>query len=159
MKPPEFDVAAAHRFFAADCFNRAWDLIEKPERTADEDRLMVALSGASIFHWLNRPDCTDRNRSIGYWQASRIHALLGHATEAARHAATCLGYSGDLAPFYLGHAHEAAARAALLAKDSARARDHLAKAEVLAERVIEKDDRDRLAAELAELRRAAGDVT
>lgn len=38
---PDFDVAAAHKYFAATCFNRAWDLIEKENRTAAEDRMMV----------------------------------------------------------------------------------------------------------------------
>lgn len=32
-----FDAAAAHRYFAAECFNQAWDLISKPDRTPDED--------------------------------------------------------------------------------------------------------------------------
>jgi hypothetical protein len=53
---PDSDVAAAHRFFAAHCFNHAWELIEKPDGLPEEDRLMVALNQASIFHWLNRPD-------------------------------------------------------------------------------------------------------
>ena len=30
---PAFDLAAAHKYFAADCFNKAWDLLEKQERT------------------------------------------------------------------------------------------------------------------------------
>jgi len=71
-KSPEFDVAAAHKYFAAHCFNTAWELIEKPSRTTEEERLMVALNQASIFHWLNRADCDRRRLSIGYWQASRI---------------------------------------------------------------------------------------
>jgi len=55
-KSPEFDVAAVHKYFAAHCFNTAWELIEKPSRTTEEERLMVALKQASIFHWLNRAD-------------------------------------------------------------------------------------------------------
>ncbi len=49
-----FDLVAAHKHFSAWCFNRAWDLIEKPGRTEAEDRLMEVLSPASIFHFLNR---------------------------------------------------------------------------------------------------------
>jgi hypothetical protein len=30
-----FDAAAAHKYFAAHCFNSAWDLIEKKNRTAE----------------------------------------------------------------------------------------------------------------------------
>jgi len=44
---PQFDVAAAHEYFAADCFNKAWDLLEKPTRTPEDERLLVALNQAS----------------------------------------------------------------------------------------------------------------
>ncbi len=57
-KDPSFDIQAAHKYFAAHCFNSAWDLIEKKDRTSEDDRLMVALNQASIFHWLQRPDCS-----------------------------------------------------------------------------------------------------
>lgn len=56
-KRPEFDLAAAHRYFAAHCLNSAWELIDRGERSAEEERLMVSLDQASIYHWLNRPDC------------------------------------------------------------------------------------------------------
>ena len=35
---PEFDIVAAHRYFSAQCFNRAWDLIEKTDRTPENDQ-------------------------------------------------------------------------------------------------------------------------
>ena len=148
---PTFDLAAAHKYFAADCFNKAWDLIEKPERTAEEDRLMVALNQASVFHWLNRPDCTSENLSVGFWQASRIQALLGRAAEAQRHAETCLSYSQDLEPFYLGYAYEALARAAFLGQDSAKATEHLKKARSHAARIEKKDHQTMLLKDLDSL--------
>ncbi|NJM49445.1 MAG: hypothetical protein HC860_27425 [Alkalinema sp. RU_4_3] len=36
MSQPPFDVAVAHRWFAVEFNNRAWDLVEKTDRTADE---------------------------------------------------------------------------------------------------------------------------
>jgi hypothetical protein len=154
MATPDFDLAAAHTYFAAHCFNRAWDLIEKPDRSPADDRLMVALNQASLYHWLNRPDCTDRHLSVGHWQASRIQALLGNGIEARRQAEICLGFSGDLAPFFLGYAHEALAQAALLLGDKAGARAHLATAEDQAALVESADDRALLDGDLAALRPA-----
>lgn len=151
-KAPAFDIEAAHRHFAAECFNRAWDLIDKKDRTAADERLMVALSQASIFHWMQRPDVTDRNLSVGYWQASRIHALIGAAPEARRLAEICRQYSAGLAPFYLGYAHEALARACALAGESSGASDHIQEAEALAAQVSGNEDRDLLVADLAELK-------
>jgi hypothetical protein len=148
---PTFDLAAAHKYFAADCFNKAWDLIEKAERTAEEDRLMVALNQASVFHWLNRLDCTSENLSVGFWQASRIQALLGTAAEARRHAETCLNYSHGLEPFYLGYAYEALARAELLAGDSVKAKEHLANARSQAAGIQKKDHQTMLLKDLESL--------
>jgi hypothetical protein len=37
------DMDKAHRYFAADCFNKAWELIEKPDRTPDDDERMLRL--------------------------------------------------------------------------------------------------------------------
>jgi hypothetical protein len=152
MTKVDVDLSAAHIHFSAWCFNQAWNLIEKSDRTEADDRLMVAMSQASIFHWLSRPDCTDRNLSIGYWQASRIQALLGNAAEAKRHAQTCLGYSAALEPFYLGYAYEALARAAGLAKDSSARANYLSRAEAMAAQVSKAADRQLLMADLKQLR-------
>ena len=149
--PPDFDIAAAHRHFAAACFNRAWDLIEKPDRTPEEEHLMVALSQASIYHWLNRPDCGRTNLSVGYWQASRIQAILGHADKARRLGEICLEYSRDLGPFHQGYAHEALARAACVAGDHERQESHLAQARTLASRVEPEKERDLLLKDLDSL--------
>ena len=75
---PQFEPAAAHRWFSADCFNRVWALLEKAGRTPAEDERMISLCHASLAHWRERMDCTTRNLSIGYWQLSRVYAVLGH---------------------------------------------------------------------------------
>lgn len=150
-RPPEFDVGAAHRYFAGYCFNAAWDLIEKTDRSAADDRQMIALNQASIWHWSQRPDCDDEKLSIGYWQASRIHALLGLGDEAMRYAQVCMSYSGALAAFYLGYAHEALARAARLRGDADAAVRYAEMARVLAQQVDNAGSRQQLLDDLATL--------
>jgi len=150
-KAPSFDVAAAHRYFSAYCFNQAWNFIEKKDRTAEDDLLMAALSQASIWHWRQREDCSDRNLAVGYWQASRIQAILDNGTEALRLANVSLSYSGELQPFHLGYAHEAMARAELLVGNAERAAAHLSLARELAARVDDEDDRALLLADLASI--------
>lgn len=148
---PPFDAAQAHRFFSAECFNRAWDLIDKAERSPEEEEQMLLLPLASIWHWTQRPDCTPRNLSIGYWQASRVCALLGDQDNAWRFAEKCLEHSADEPPFYLGYAHEALARAALLAGDRKRLAHHLGKARELAAIVADEDERTMLQRDLGTL--------
>lgn len=109
-----FDKDAAHRFFAAECFNRAWDLIEKPERSPDEDAEMLQLCLASLWHWSQRPDFGPTNASVGWWQASRVFTLLGEGSMARVAAQRCveITQAAGLPPFYQGYAYEALARAA-----------------------------------------------
>ena len=150
-KELSFDVSAAHKHFSASCFNKAWDLIEKKNRTPEEDRLMVTLNQTSIYHWLQRDDCTNEHLSVGYWQASRIQTLLGNATEATRFAEVCLTYSGELPPFYLGYAHEALARAHKLAGRAVDAKRHLTLAVELAAKIGKQGDRELLETDLSQL--------
>ena len=147
-----FDLAEAHKYFAAQCFNAAWDLIDKPDRTAADDRLMEALNQASIYHWRSRPDFSDKNTSVGYWQASRIQSLIGNWPQALRHAQTSLEASQELPPFLLGYAHEGMARALFGLGRDAEAKTHLDTAADLARQVTDKRDRQLLVADLDSIR-------
>lgn len=147
---PEFDVLAAHKHFSADCFNRVWALLDKPERTPREEQEMVELCLASVWHWTEREDCTDMNMSIGYWQASRVYATLGLADEARRYGELCLEASRrpDVLPFCMGYAHEALGRAELIAGNGDRAQEHLAESRRIAEGLPDPDAKKRLLADL-----------
>jgi hypothetical protein len=141
MNPPEFDLAAAHRYFAAQCFNRAWELIDKRARTPDEDEQMLQLNQASIWHWTQRSDCQPKHLSIGYWQASRIHAILDRGAEARRYAELCLAHTPEDDAFLMGYAHEALSRAASKVGDAVTAAQHFEQATKYAGMVSDDEDR------------------
>ena len=147
---PEFDQTAAHRFFAVDCFNKAWDLIDKPIRTPKEDEEMLCLGFASYWHWTHRPDCKPGNLSISYWQLSRIYAVLGQADNSRRYGNLCLEVSqGEgLLSFHLGYAYEALARAESVAGNASKVKEYLASARQVAEQMTDEDDRKQLLADL-----------
>lgn len=145
------DKPAAHKHFATACFNEAWDLIDKKDRTESDNEQMIALNQASIYHWTQLPDCDDQRLSIGYWQASRIRALVGHAAEALRLARVCLSYSENLSPFYLGYAYEAMARASRLLGDEPAHALHLETARTLALKITDPDERSMLDTDLQTL--------
>lgn len=149
MTTPEFDLTAAHRHFSAACFNGVGELIDKPDRSPDEDRLMVSMAHASLYHWQQRPDCTSRSLSVGYWQLSRVYALLGQADNARQHAQLCLAHSQNEEPFYLGYAYEALARASTIAGLRMFARTMLAKGREQATLVNNDTKRDLLESDLA----------
>jgi len=147
----DFDEAAAHRFFSATCFNRTWELLDKPERTPEETEAMIACSLSSLWHWRQRPDCSRRNLSIGYWQVSRVYAVAGQAQNAWRYGELCLKASEGEEPFYLGYGYEAMARAARLAGELDLARQYLRHAEELAGQLSEGEEREMLTKDLNSL--------
>jgi hypothetical protein len=153
-KLPDFDAVAAHKYFAATCFNSAWPLIDKVDRTPDEDDQLVALGHASLWHWTQRADCTDTNLSIGHWLLSRIYSVLRDAPQARKYAESCLRISQQpgMEPFHLGIAYEAVARSASLARDWAAAASAVAEARSLAERVSDDESRTQLLGDLATIR-------
>ncbi|HTN76505.1 MAG TPA: hypothetical protein VL096_14700 [Pirellulaceae bacterium] len=51
MSEPPFDIAIAHRWFAVELNNVAWELIELPSRTAEEVQRMITAAHTSLYHW------------------------------------------------------------------------------------------------------------
>jgi tetratricopeptide (TPR) repeat protein len=150
-KPPEVDLEKAHRHFSADCYNQAWEYIDKPARTPEEDERMLMLSMASFWHWTQRPDCTAGNLSIGYWQLARVYTLLGRLEPARHYCHRCLEESqkeGTL-PFHKGYAYEALARAEQAAGDTNKVKEFLALAREVSETMTDPDDKMQLLADLA----------
>jgi hypothetical protein len=153
-KEPDFDLQAAHRYFAATCYNQAWELINKPDRTPEEDEQMLRLSLASHYHWTQRDDYSATSKSIGHWQTSRIYALLGQGEAARRYGQLCLQASQapGVEPFFLGYAYEALARAEAILGDREKMQGFLQEARRQAELVSDADDRKVLLDDLDTIR-------
>jgi hypothetical protein len=151
LESARFDLAAAHRHFSAECFNRTWTLLDQPNRTPADNQAMIQSALASLWHWTQRPDVTNKNLSIGHWLVSRVYALSGWNDIALHHALESLKFAQDATPFYIGFAHEAAARAALGMGDKNKFREHLDKALSYAAMVTDSEDREALKKDLEAL--------
>jgi hypothetical protein len=156
-KQPDFDLQAANRYFAVTCFNLAWDLIDKPERTPEEDEEMLRLSLASTWHWTQRSDCTATNLAVGYWQTARIYTLLGQLENARRYGVLCLrsSRSEGAEQFALGYAYEALARAEAVAGNRAEMEEYLAQAHQVCEGMTDEQDRQQLLKDLETIQLAS----
>ncbi len=143
MGAPGFDLAEAHKFFSADCFNNTWGLIDKTDRSPEEDEQMLLLAMASVWHWTQREDHTPSNLSVGFWQVSRVHALLGRGDEARRYGQMALeaGKRGGSDPFTIGYAYEALARAESVAGDQHKKDAYLTEAKKAAEGVEDEESK------------------
>lgn len=148
---PEIDMSV-HRRLAACFFNETWGLLDKPDRSAEDDLRMIHLAHASRMHWefAGSPP----NRSVGEWQISRVYSVLGMKGPALYHAENSLriAMENGLAPFLPGYSYEGMARAKAIAGDGA-AGGFLAKAGELLHQVDDPHDHALLRADLAAIRR------
>ena len=150
-KKKDIDIEAAHKYFSVACFNKAWDLIDKTDRTPEEDDQMIRLSMASHWHWTQREDYAPQNASIAYWQLSRIYAILARGEEARKYGLLCLNASQaeDIAAFYLGYAYEALALAEMVSGDTKRAQEYLKEAHSAAGKITDRDEKKLLLGDLS----------
>lgn len=146
--------AEAHRALGINLFNHVWTLLDKPQRTTDDDFEMIHAAHASLWHW-SRPGVGQPvNRVRGEWQISRAYAAARRPEPAMTHARRCLALceAHGITNFDLAFAHEAIARAAALAGDAPQRDDHLQRARTCAETIADPEDRAHLLAQLETIR-------
>ncbi len=131
-----------HKACAIQCFNGTWDLLDKPDRTREEDMLMLHTAHASRFHWSY---CgTHVNLLRGEWQVSRVCSELKLGESALLHGQYCydLCIEHDVKGFDLAFAYEALARAYAVLGDESKKSEMIQKGLEAAEGVPDKDDKD-----------------
>ena len=148
---PDFDLQTVHRYFAAQCFNKAWEFIDNHNRTAEDDLAMLQIAMASLWHWTQREDAEPGNLSVGCWQVSRVYALLGQGDNSRRYAEVSLKHSEGLEPLYIGYAYEALARAEMIAGNRVKMKEYLNKAREFAEKVEDPEDREVLVVDIGSI--------
>lgn len=150
---PNFDIQQAHKFFSADCFNKAWEYIDKDgNRSTEENMEMLHTAIASVWHWTQREDVTPQTLSIGYWQIARVYCLIKQPNNARRYGLLSLQHAKELSPFLKGYAYETLARAEMLANKRFIMKEYLAKAHEMLEQVEDEEDRQTLAKDLESIR-------
>ena len=150
MEEKTFTVSEAHLHFAAYFHSRTWELLEKPDRTRDEDERMVDYAQSSLAHWRTAGTVVHHQR--GEWLLARVFAVLGKSQLTLWHANRCAeilqANAGEMADFDFAFAFEALARAHAVAGERVEAGQFLQKAREAGEKIAETDDREIFFAEL-----------
>lgn len=150
---PNFDVQRAHKFFSADCFNRAWALMDQDGgRSVEENMEMLHTAIASLWHWSQREDVAPDNLSIGYWQVSRVYCLIQQPHNARRYGLLSLQYAKGLSPFLKGYAYETLARAEMIAGNRVMMKEYLEKANEMLAEIDDEENRLALEKDLGTIR-------
>lgn len=129
------------RQLAVDLYNGLWPLLGKASRSPDEDAQLVHQAHASLHHWSQVGEQIHRAR--GEWMCSRVYAVIGRAEPALWHAHRAVALAEATGDWDLAVAHEAVARASVVAGDVVGAREALARARA----VPVAEDEDRLVVE------------
>jgi len=138
-----------HRKQAIHSFNSTWDLMDKKERTREDDMAMIHTAHASRFHWSVIGKELEAAR--GEWQISRVYSILKHSESAKFHAehslALCL--ENAIGDFDLAFAYEALSRACAISGQKEEAKKYYDDALKASESIRESEDKNYFLSELS----------
>ena len=138
-----FTEAEAQLFFAKGFNGKTWALLDKQERTQEENEIMVDNAHASLAHW--RAAGTGVHLQRGVWMLARVYTVLGNITLALQHAGRCLElteqHQDQLADFDFAFAYECMARSQALAGNQAEAQRFVDKADKAGAAIKDEEDR------------------
>ena len=130
-----------HRKFAIESFNSTWDLLDKTDRSQEEDLKMIQLTHVSRFHWgeIGVP----MNFARGDWQISRVYAVLGFGEVAFKYAESSMKHckKNNIGDFDLAFACEALARASAVSGDTQKVEKYFQLAKNAGDEIEKEEDR------------------
>lgn len=139
----KYSEAEADRLFAIRHNGITWSLLEKTDRTPEENDLMVHAAHSSCMHWLQIGTATHHQR--GQWLLSHVYSVLGYGDAALRHAMVCMNLTQEnpdaMQDFDQAYAYEAVARASALTGNLDAAKDYFARAEKAGEAIANIEDK------------------
>jgi hypothetical protein len=137
---------------AVKCFNATWALIDKPDRTHEDDVNMIHMAHASRYHWGEIGTALEFSR--GEWQISRVYSLLHMGESALFHAKEALRLCLDngIGDFDLAFGYEAMARAYSTLGNHRETETFIEKAKEAAKAVAKQDDRRYVESEISNIK-------
>jgi hypothetical protein len=139
-------MTSPERQLGVELYNSSWALMERPDRTPEADDELVHHVHASMFHWLQAPECEPKHRARGEWLCSRAYTVLGRAEPAMHHARRCLElceqHADNVEDWDLAFAYEALVRASRVTGNQDEARRYEERGRDLAHRIADPEDKE-----------------
>lgn len=88
MPDPPFERDAAHKWFAIELNNISWELLEKTDRTPEEDEDLIHGAHASCFHWKKTGNLVNHSRALCL--VANAHSAIGQGTVGLHFADRCV---------------------------------------------------------------------
>ncbi|KAB3534762.1 hypothetical protein F8154_07830 [Alkaliphilus pronyensis] len=137
-----------HKKQAVESFNATWDLIDKKDRSIDDNIKMVHTAHASRYHWEVIGTALELAR--GEWQISRVYSLLNMAESALFHAhhSLKLCIDNNIGDFDLAFAYEAVTRAYFIGNNLDLMKKNYELAMVASKQISKPEDKEYFLTEL-----------
>jgi hypothetical protein len=141
-RPSPEEISKWQKWFAVACNNRAWELVERRERTPTDVHEMLHAAHASAWHWARVG--TELNEARANMLLGMAHALADDGPLALRYAMLAFNYFNEheAKDWEQAFVHATLAAAAKAAGDSALHREHHAEARRLGDAIAERQDRE-----------------
>lgn len=155
----KYTLEDANQYFAVAYNGSVWKLLEKKERTEDENEEMINLAHASLLHWSKSPKCRKVNLQRGEYMISMAYIYAKNPRQALHYAKRCKKITEnnieENEDFDLAYAYLVLAMALSLNNSKIEAEEYLNKAKKLGGDIKGEKDRDIF---LADLKTAIADV-
>jgi hypothetical protein len=139
-----YTLSQAHYHFAMDFHSKTWELLDKPQRTREDDDRMRDYAHAALAHWRTAGGALRHQR--GEWMLAHVYAVLGNGALALEHAQRCFeildANESEMEDFDRPYMYEAIARAQAVSGNPAEAKKFRELAKTAGEAIRDVEDRN-----------------
>ena len=137
-----YSLEQAHLHFAKSLNGEVWSLLEKENRSREQDERMLAAAFGSYYHWMQMGNQVNRQR--GEYLIARVYLELGITSEALAHAQRCLEltnqFKNQMQDFDQAFALEMVARTNAAANKIEVAREYYNLAKEAGQEIADEED-------------------
>jgi hypothetical protein len=141
----EYTLEEANHYFAVHYNNTIWQLLEKKEKTEEENNEIINLAHASLLHWSKSPKCKKVNLQRGEYMISLAYINANRKEPALYYAKRCRKMTeeneAENQDFDMAYAEFIMAKALRLNGDHEEANKYLQEAQKLGEAIKNKEDK------------------
>lgn len=132
-----------HHYLGIELNIQTWNLLEKKDRTKQDDNTMIAFAFGSQYHWYHSPEWKPENAQRGEWLISRVYSVLKNADKALEHANKCfeLTKQNEIGDFDLAYSYEALYRSYKIAENKEKESYYYALAKDAGLKIKDEEDK------------------
>ena len=138
-----YTLEEAHLYFAKTLNGKVWELLQKTDRSKQDDELMLFSAFASGYHWLMAG--TGMHQQRAEWLIAHVYTELGESESALQHATRSYELTKEfdvlMKDFDRAYAYEGLARANALAGNREEAVKYIQLAEKSGQAIQNDEDK------------------